>query len=84
MKGVSQDEHDEDRPYQTKQRRHRISEDILTLWMIKESTMKNKIELREEREVEIANFIGVSPIRNQTAWALLLLHLFEHNFKRRY
>jgi len=38
----------------------------------KESTMKNKIELREEREIDRAKaFIGVSPIRNQAdeAWA---------------
>jgi hypothetical protein len=34
--------------------------------MVKESAMKNKVELREEREVDIPKaFIGVSPIRNQ-------------------
>ena len=34
--------------------------------MVEESTMKNKFELREEREVDIAKaFIGVSLIRNQ-------------------
>ena len=33
--------------------------------MAKESAMKNKFELRGEREVDIAKtFIGVSPIRN--------------------
>ena len=34
--------------------------------MVKESEMKNKVELRKEREIDIAKaFIGVSPIRNQ-------------------
>ena len=34
--------------------------------MVKESTMENKIDFREERELEIARaFDGVSPIRNQ-------------------
>ena len=44
----------------------RISEESMTLWMVKESEMKNKVELRKEREIDIAKaFIGVSPIRNQ-------------------
>jgi len=32
--------------------------------MVKESVMKNKVEFREEREIDITKvFIGVSPIK---------------------
>ena len=32
--------------------RRRISEESMTLWMVKKNAMKNKVELREEREID--------------------------------
>ena len=48
--------------------------------MVKESTMKNEIELREEREIDTAKAISVR-LSAQLETSLTLLHHFDHNFK---